>query len=137
MPKILRNILAVIAGFIVASVVMTIVEYANGHALYPELGKAAEGVMDREKVRFLMATAPVGALIVVLAGWLLGSIAGGWTAARIAKPGSFVPVLILAILLTLSGVVNNLMIPPPIWFWVAGVVVLPVATFLGARLVKS
>jgi hypothetical protein len=39
MWAVIRSILAVIAGFVVASVVMMIVETANGRLLYPELRK--------------------------------------------------------------------------------------------------
>jgi hypothetical protein len=61
MWKVLRSILAVIAGFVAASVVMMIVETVNGRFLYPELGKRAEGVTDREQIRAIMDSAPVGA----------------------------------------------------------------------------
>jgi len=62
MPKIVRSIGAVIAGFVAASAVMMVVESINGRVLYPELGKMAEGVTDRETIRTLLAGAPVGAL---------------------------------------------------------------------------
>jgi len=61
MSKIVRSVVAVIAGFVAASAVMTLIEWTNGHVLYPELGKAAQGVTDRETIRALMASAPVGA----------------------------------------------------------------------------
>jgi len=61
-PKIVRSLGAVIAGFVAASAVMMVVEMVNGHVLYPELGKMAEGVTDKEEIRALMASAPVGAL---------------------------------------------------------------------------
>jgi hypothetical protein len=53
----LRSIAAVVAGFVAASVVMMIIETINGRVLYPELGKAAERVTDRETIRALLATA--------------------------------------------------------------------------------
>jgi hypothetical protein len=39
MWAVIRSILAVIVGFVAASVVMMIVETANGRLLYPELRK--------------------------------------------------------------------------------------------------
>lgn len=134
MRSVLRSIVAVVVGFVVASVVMMIVETVNGRWLYPELAKAAEGAADREKVRALVAAAPVGALLVVIVGWALGGIAGGWTTARLAARSSQRHALVLGILLTLAGVANNLMIPPPLWFWVGGLLVLIPATLLGAKL---
>ena len=89
MRSALRSLAAVVAGFIAASIVMMIIESINGHVLYPELAKAAEGVTDRETIRALFAKAPLGAFLVVFVGWILGALAGGWTAARLAarNPG--------------------------------------------------
>ncbi len=129
---ILKKIAAVLAGFITASIVMMIVESINGRVFYPDLAKAAEGVTDREVIRGIMASAPVGAFLVVLVGWALGGIAGGWTATKIANGTG----AIVGILLTLAGVANNLMLPPPLWFWIAGMLVLFPAACFGARLAK-
>jgi len=134
--SVLKKAAAVIAGFVVASIVMMIIEFINGRVLYPDLAKAAEGVTDPEVIRGIMARAPVGAFLVVLLGWLLGGIAGGWTATRIAGDGSPRSGVILGILLTLAGVANNLMLPPPLWFWVASLLVLFPSAYFGARLAK-
>lgn len=133
----LRSIAAVVAGFVAASIVMMIVEGLNGHVLYPELGEAAAGGMDREALRELIAAAPTGALLVVIAGWILGSLAGGWVAARIAARETVRHALVLGVLLTLAGIANNLMIPPPLWFWIAGLVLFLPATYAGARLAPA
>jgi len=134
--SVLKKAAAVIAGFIVASIVMMIVEFINGRVLYPDLAKAAEGVTDPEVIRGIMARAPVGAFLVVLLGWLLGGLAGGWSATRIAGDGSLRCGVILGALLTLAGVANNLMLPPPLWFWVASLAVLFPSAYFGARLAK-
>ncbi len=134
MRSALRSIAAVVAGFIAASIVMMIVEAINGRLLYPELGKAGQGVTDREAIRVLFATAPLGAFLVVIIGWILGSVVGGWTTARLAAKAKAGHSLVLGGLLTLAGVANNLMLPPPIWFWVASLVVLLPSAYLGARL---
>ncbi len=130
-----RSILAVIAGFVAASVIMMIVETANGQILYPELGKRAKGVTDRQEIKAIMASAPVGALVVVLFGWALGSVAGGFLTALISRKPPVWTALVLGALLTLAGVANNLMLPPPIWFWIATFAVFLPATYLGAWLV--
>src|SRR5213593_1617544 len=79
--KVVRSILAVIAGFVAASAVMMVIETINGRVLYPDLGKMAEGMTDREAIRAFLANAPVGAFLVVLLGWMLGSLVGGFLAA--------------------------------------------------------
>jgi hypothetical protein len=134
MRSALRSIAAVVVEFIVASIVMMIIESINGRFLFPELGKAAEGVTDREKIRALVAGAPVGALLVVIVGWILGGIAGGWTTARLSARSTLRHGLVLGALLMLAGVAINLMIPPPLWFWIASLVVLMPAAYFGARL---
>jgi hypothetical protein len=132
-----RSIAAVVAGFVIASIVMMIIETINGRVLYPELAKAADGVKDRETIRALLAAAPAGALLVVGAGWILGGVAGGWATARLAARATTGHGLVLGALLTLAGVANNIMIPPPLWFWIASVVVLMPAAYVGARLAPT
>jgi hypothetical protein len=137
MQSAFRSIAAVVAGFVTASIVMMIVETINGRVLYPELAKAADGVKDRETIRSLLAAAPVGAFLVVSAGWILGGVAGGWATARLAARATTGHGLVLGALLTLAGVANNIMIPPPLWFWIASVVVLMPAVYVGARLAPA
>jgi hypothetical protein len=134
MSKVVRSILAVIAGFIAASAVMMLIESINGHVLYPELGKAAQGVTDREAIKALMASAPTGAFLVVLFGWVLGGLVGGFLAAWIGSTAPGPLALVLAGLLTLAGIANNLMLCPPVWFWVVSILVFCPATLAGARL---
>jgi len=129
-----RSVLAVIAGFVAAGAVMMVIESINGRVLYPELGKMAQGVTDRETIRALLATAPVGAFLVVLFGWFLGSFVGGFLTAVIAASAPMAHALVLGGLLTLAGIANNLMIPPPGWFWIPTLVVFLPAAHAGARL---
>ena len=136
MRSALRSIGAVLAGFVAASIVMMMIETINGRVFYPELGKAAEGVTDRERLRVLVAAAPVGALLVVIGGWILGGVAGGWAAARLSARQPVTHSLVVGALLTLAGVANNLMIPPPLWFWIVSLAVLMPAAYFGARLVR-
>ena len=133
MGSMLRAIGAVVAGFVAASVVMMTVEAINGHVLYPDLGNAAAGMKDQAAIAELMANAPLGALLVVLVGWILGGLVGGWVATRVAGRTSARPGLVLGLLLTLAVVANNLMIPPPLWFWVAGLAVMLPSTWLGTK----
>src|SRR5262245_4832651 len=114
MKQVVRSILAVIAGFIAASAVMMVVETINGHVLYPELGKLSQVATDKEAIRALMASAPAGAFLVVLFGWALGSFVGGFIAAWIASHNPMRAALFLGVLLTLAGIANNLMLPPPV-----------------------
>ncbi len=131
--RILKSTGAVLLGFIAASVVMMIVESLNGHVLYPALGKAAEGIKDREAMRALMAAAPKGALLVVLFGWALGGLTGGLVAGKLAPKAPLAHGVALALLLTLAVIADDLMLPPPAWFWIAGLAVTGPMAILGAR----
>ena len=136
MGKVIRSIFAVIAGFFAAGAVMMLIETLNGRVLYPELGKMAEGMTDREEIRTLLASAPVGAFLVVLFGWMLGSLVGGFLAAWIGSNAPVTHALVLGGLLTLAGIANNLMIPPPMWFWILSLVIFLPAAHAGARLAQ-
>ena len=137
MKAVLRSIVAVVAGFVAASVVMMIIETINGRFLHPELGRLAEGMTDREALRSLLAGAPAGAFLVVIFGWALGSLCGGLLAAWISKRARIGHALVLGALLTIAGIANNLMIPPPLWVWIGGLVVLIPAAWAGARLAPA
>jgi len=130
----IRSILAVVAGFVLASAVMMVIESINGQFVYPELGKAASGVTDREAIRAIFANAPTGAFLVVLVGWALGGFAGGFLAAWIGRNAPVGHALALGGLLTLAGIANNLLLPPPAWFWVAPFLIFPPTTYAAARL---
>jgi hypothetical protein len=69
----------------------------------------------------------------VLLGWAVGAFVGGWVAQRIGRGDAGRTGLVLGVLLTAAGIANNLMIPPPLWFWVAGMLVLLPGAWLGAR----
>jgi hypothetical protein len=159
MWPVIRSILAVIAGFVVASVIMMINETANARVFYPDFARQAEakdkeitqqavqqGVdanssevlkQRREAVREILANAPLGALLVVVFGWAISSVAGGFFAAWIVGRSPITHGVVLGVLLTLAGIANNLMIPPPAWFWVLTIVVFLPATFMGARLAPT
>jgi hypothetical protein len=128
-----RGILCIVAGFVAASAVMMLFEGLNGHVIYPELGAAAAQVSDAEAMRALMANVPAGAMVVVLVGWAVGAFVGGWVAQRLGRGDAGRTGVILGLLLTAAGVANNLMIPPPLWFWVAGMLALLPGAWLGAR----
>jgi hypothetical protein len=133
----LRTVLAIVAAFFVATAVIMLIETANGRLIYSELGKAAEGVTDREVVRHVLAAAPLGAFAVVLAGWFLGTVVGGFVAAKIASRAPAGHALAVGVIIALAGVANNLMIPPPAWFWVAGLLAPLAAGALTARMVRA
>lgn len=113
LPRMVRSVLAVVAGVVVAGIVMMGCEFANSR-LHP----FPEGmdVYDTEKVRSFAATMPLSALVLVAIGWTVGSFAGGFVTTRIAQSPLPTPAQITGLILTALGAVNAWMIQNPAWF---------------------
>jgi len=131
MKPILRSVLSVLLGAIVAGVLIACLELL-GSKIFPL--PPGTDPMDMEAVKAAMANVSMGALLFVLFGWFVGTIAGAWSAARVAGRAPAVHGLIVGVLLLAGGIANMLMLPHPAWFWVLGVAVFVLAAYLGSRL---
>jgi hypothetical protein len=125
-----RRVVGVILGVLLALAITFVVETLNGKLYPPPPGT---DFADPASVKAAMAMMPKAALGVVLAGWALAALAGTWLAARFAHPSGWPP-LTVGIILLAAAVMNMYMIPHPLWFWLLGVAIYPVATWVGARL---
>ena len=122
-----RSLLAVLAGLVVAMLVIGGVE-AIGHALFPppadlDLARTA----DQER---LMEALPFEAKFAVVLAWLLGSLAGTATAIAIAR--RVLPAWIVAVCIAGLGLWTTQMFPHPDWM-LASAVVLPLVAVLVAK----
>ena len=133
--NILRNILAVVLGFVIGALVNMGVITA-GHALMPPPagfdGSSMEGVAST-----IHLLRPIDFIVPFLAH-ALGPLAGVFSAMFIAASGRKTIAIILGVLFLAGGVVANVMIPAPMWYRVVDVVLayLPMAWLgwkLGAR----
>lgn len=124
-----RTILAVILGVIAMSICVGAVEWI-GHQLYPL--PAGLDFKNPETLKGFIAQLPVAALLFVLAGWTLGSLVGGYIAARISRLHKRGAALSIGIAMILLVIMNMLMIPHPLWMSVLGVT-LPVPFALLGR----
>ena len=131
MKAIGRSALAVLAGMIVAGVLIAAVESVSS-AIFP-LPPGLD-IHDHEAMRQHIDTLPIGAFLMVLAAWAIGSFGGSWVAARLATRARLVHGLIIGALFLLAGVLNMLMIPHPWWMWAGGILALAGCSYLGARL---
>ena len=131
MTPTVRRILAVIAGLAVAFLVIIVIEMIN-HAIYP----LPEDVnpLDAQSLKSAMAGMPAGALAGVVLAWILGALAGSFTAAKIAGSGGLLPGLVVGIFLLLGSVLNMAVLPHPVWVWAAALILIPTASVLGTRL---
>jgi len=130
MRPFVRLLASVLMGLIVAFAITFGIEYLNSQ-VYPL--PPGTDYRDAASMRAAMATLPAPALIGVLVGWFLAAVAGAWVTVRIAR-GARWTAWVLGLLLLVAAISNMTLFPHPIWFWVIGVALYPVAIMLGVRL---
>jgi hypothetical protein len=124
-----RTIAGVLAGVVVAWLTIMLAEFASA-PLHPT--PAGFDMRDPAAMAAFVATLPVAALLLVLCGWVLGALAGGYVAVRIARRTW--PAWVVGIVIEIGVIANAVMIPHPTWMTVAGVLLPLPAAWLGARL---
>jgi MFS family permease len=124
-----RTIAGVVVGVVVAWVTIMLAEFASA-PLHPM--PAGFDMHDPASVAAFVATLPIAALLLVLAGWVLGALVGGHVAARLARKPR--PALVVGIVIVVGVIANAAMIPHPLWMTIAGVLLPVPAAWLGARL---
>ena len=128
----LRSILAVLAGLVVAWITVSLFEFASMHTFPPPPGV---DVRDPQQLAALVSQMPVGALGLVLAGWVVGALDGGLVAMLIAKRR--VPAVVVGALVALGALAMVMMVPHPLWMSIAGVFLPMPAALFGAWLVRG
>jgi hypothetical protein len=127
----MRKVLGVIAGFVVAVACMMTAEGIN-HRIYPIPNNINS--RDTEAVRRLVATLPAGAFVLVLVGWLVGTLLGTFLAAKIGR--SRVPAYVVGALLLCGGIANIVMLPQPAWFDAVALLIFVAMPFAGIAMAK-
>ena len=122
----LRTILGIVAGVVVAFVVLMGLEMA-GHAAIPP--PAGLDPADPEDLKQMVASASTAAKAWVVFAWFAAVVAGGWVARRLSR-ASWAG-WVIAGLIVVGGIANIMMIPHPLWMQIAAVV----APLLGGWLV--
>lgn len=129
----LRAVLAVVAGIIVAMVLIAIIE-SIGLSLHPAPPGADPS--DPEAMRAYVAGLPARALLLVLAAWLIGAYVGGVVAASIARRPDPRPFTFAVAFVVLAGALYNLLtIPHPVWMLPAAALGIPLAAVLATFVV--
>lgn len=129
----LRNIFAIIAGLLSAFITIFVLEKVS-HIIYP----LPEGIdlNNPEAVKELMKNAPIGALLIVLGAWILGSFDGAMIAHLIAADSKTRKAVTVGIILTAAGAANMLMIPHPVWFVASGLICFIPVSFIGSKVME-
>jgi hypothetical protein len=136
MSPILKNILAVIAGFVAGSIVNMGLIMISSSIIPPPIG------VDVTTTEGLKAALPLFEPKHFLFPFLahaLGTLVGAFVAAKIAATQKFMMALIIGGLFLLGGIANIILLPSPLWFTVVdlGLAYLPMAWIGGKLATKS
>lgn len=125
------KILPVIAGFISASIVMVLFEYANSFVFpFPEGFDTANLEMLRQ---FTEMYSP-HIFILVWCGWFFGSGVAGYVTTKLSNETQYRLSAVVGVFLTLAGIANHLMLNHPLWFNIIGLPVFIMCTYGGHKL---
>ena len=90
--------------------------------------------MDTEALNAYLAAAPVGALVIMLAGYLLATFDGVFVACLIGRTQPFIYALIIGMLMLAATASNLIMLQHPTWFSVSAIVGIIVSAALAWQL---
>ena len=119
MNPILKNILAVVAGFIIGSVVNMGLIMLSSSVIPPPEGVI---VTDPESLKKSMHLFEPRHFIFPFLAHALGTLAGAFVAGTIAATSKFRLAMVIGIVFLIGGIVNVVMLPAPIWFEVLDIV---------------
>jgi hypothetical protein len=122
-----RNIPAILAGLLSGFIVIALVE-SLAHFFYPP---PDEAFATHEELKAFVLQLPLGAKLLVLAAWAAGSFAGGTVAAMVLKSSNASASLITGGILMVSGIMNLLVVPHPMWFWIVSFLIFIPAAYAG------
>jgi len=128
MTAALRSISAVLLGFIAGFLIFFAIEYASIR-IYPL--PAGADFLDEASLIAARTSRPIGAMIIVLAGWVLGTSTASFVATKFAQDMKSLYGLLLGLVFLAEGITKMREVPRPLWFWIVGVPLLVIAPLLG------
>ena len=115
-----RRVLAVIAGMIVGSIGVWLMERI-GYSLYPFPKKLKFD--DLEDFKAYVENLPFMGKFIVILGYALGAFLSGFVATKVANDHKPVSAVICGVIFMFFTIYNMVMLPTPVWFWVLGIAV--------------
>lgn len=128
----MKRVLPVLAGVLTGMLIIFVIE-TLGHMVYP-IEMNLETATPEAKAAFLKNIPPAAIAIVIIA-WALGAMAAGIVSTLVSKENSSNPALKSGGILLGFGIINMIMVPHPIWFWIAGILVYLPFAWLGYKIV--
>ena len=115
----IRDILAALAGIAIAVLIVFIATELN-HTVYPPPPQL--DFSDPDALRPFIATLPIGAFLLLMGGWVVGTFVGSVIAGRIGTAKPWVYPAIVGGLVFTATVANLLAIPHPLWFSITALI---------------
>jgi hypothetical protein len=125
----LRSVLSVVAGVLLGSVIILIVEMTD-HALFPP--PPGLDPANSESLKNI----PAGALGAVIMAWFAGAFGGGVVASLIARRWAPAAWVVAATILLLAGA-TMAQIPHPLWMIVGAIAATGLGGYLSVRLTNG
>lgn len=122
----LRTVLSVLAGVVVAVLLVFVMEKV-GHYVFPPPPDVDFG--DPESLKTLAGRMPFGALLSVILAYGVGAFTGGTVAIHLSRLHVAWPAWVVAGVVLLFAVLTMLSFPHPVWFMVMAVLVIPAAGY--------
>lgn len=130
----LRTILAILAGLIVAILTILALQYF-GISLFPP---PPDIQFDKETdLAQLVASASTGKLIWVLFSWALAAFVGSWVASRISQRHRVAAAISVGVFIVIGVILTVSQYPHPTWMTVAGIALPIPAAWLATRIGPS
>ena len=133
MQPMIRSALVLIAGVVAALFVVILMDTVAGNIWALPAGTDPN---NPESMRQAVATLPVAAFVLLLAGWVLAGGVGSYIAARFATHARATHGLIVAFFVLVATVGNLTKFPHPAWLWVASIILIPAAGWAATKLVR-
>jgi hypothetical protein len=127
----IRPALSIVGGVILAFVIVMAGDLLSG-SLAASAGPAPADMNDRAAMSVYVAGLPAGVFISMLATWTIAAFAAAAVSARLGRRGPW-PGWAAAGLFLCATAANLFLIPHPAWMAAAGVGLVVVAGWLGAR----
>ncbi len=114
----MKNILAVIAGLLVSVIIFSLFEFLS--TMLNPLPTEIE-ISDKVAMKEYISSLPISAMLIILAGYAIGSFLTGVVIGKISKsPLKKLP-LIAGSILTIAAIINLVTIPAPVWFMIINI----------------
>ena len=123
----MRSILGLVLGLAVAILTVWLLQMI-GHTVWP----LPEGLdlEDSAAMAEHVKAAPIGSLILVLAGYIVGTFDGVFLGCWIGTAKRYMSAVVIGGLMLVATITNLIMIPHPLWFSASALIGIPVAAWL-------